>query len=403
MQKKLKKRAFTILSRFFALGLGFAIVIFTSRIWGTAGRGEISLFLSDLALITIFANVATGSSISYYVPKLGFKRLLWPSLLAGILISSIGATIFGFIHSFYFFKFLLTIGIASTVVTILNSYAIGKEKLSIYNLNQVIVPLCTLVFIGVIYFIVGYTSLNTYYYALLFSNLVIVLLFAYKLLHSRKLPPIAVQPQVLTKLLKYGVGIETSSFLQFINYRFSFYIIALYLSIDRLGVFSVSVALSESIWVLSRSLSVVQYSEVLNETDIQKSIQSTIKYSKLTFLLTSLALLIVAFIPQYLFMSIFGEDFSEVKQWLLYLYPGIISIAVSNLMGHYFSALGNIKVLRNKALVGFFITIPLSFFLIPAYGLAGACIVINLAHIASSLYLFYFFWLDVKANRNVII
>lgn len=56
----------TILSKSLILLLNFAVIVLTTQLWGADGRGAVALFVADLGLISIFANVFTGSSVSYF-------------------------------------------------------------------------------------------------------------------------------------------------------------------------------------------------------------------------------------------------------------------------------------------------------------------------------------------------
>ena len=89
--------------------------------------------------------------------------------------------------------------------------------------------------------------------------------------------------------------------------------------------------------------------------------------------------------PESVYVFIFGsEEFASVKYILLLLSPGILAIAVTNVYGNYFSAIGKLKILIIKSAVGVVFTVILSVILIPRLQITGACIFNAVSYIVSS-------------------
>jgi O-antigen/teichoic acid export membrane protein len=202
------------------------------------------------------------------------------------------------------------------------------------------------------------------------------------------------------KTFTYGLGNETSNFFQFLNYRLTFYFIVENLGYSELGVFSVAVSIAEAILIISKSTSSIHFSNVLNNNDSKQNIIKTSLLAKQNLLICVGLCFIFYFIPNDLFIYIFGNSFYEVKMLTIYLFPGIIAIAASNLYGHYFAGIGNYKVLKNKSYLGFIATIVFAILLIPSFNLIGACITMNLSYIVSSIFLYYKFTLDQSKLNN---
>jgi len=66
----------TFLSRFLILVLNFGLVIFSTNIWGSEGKGIISILVADLAIIGFFANIFVGSSVTYFSSKYKTEQIL---------------------------------------------------------------------------------------------------------------------------------------------------------------------------------------------------------------------------------------------------------------------------------------------------------------------------------------
>ena len=71
-EKEIKTTLFTKIIGLFA---SFGLVVLSTRIWGADGRGYISIFLADAALIAVFSNILAGSSAMYYMKKFGRKKV----------------------------------------------------------------------------------------------------------------------------------------------------------------------------------------------------------------------------------------------------------------------------------------------------------------------------------------
>jgi O-antigen/teichoic acid export membrane protein len=100
----------------------------------------------------------------------------------------------------------------------------------------------------------------------------------------------------------------------------------------------------------------------------------------------------IIIIPGSVYEMIFGKAFRGTKEIMLLYLPGILAIAVSDMIGYYFSGIKELKILNIKSIVGLVITVAFSFLLIPKYGILGACIVTTLSYSVSALLLFLKFY-----------
>ena len=195
----------------------------------------------------------------------------------------------------------------------------------------------------------------------------------------------------LKNIIRYGFDNEWSYFFQFLNYRLSYFFIAEILGYRELGIFSVAVSIAEALWIISRSMSVIHFTEVVNSDNPKKDLILTSKIATQNFWFGLLLAGIIILIPNAVFTFVFGINFTEVKTITIYLIPGIIAIAVSNLYGHYFAGIGKMDILKNKSYLGFIATLIGAILLIPKYQLLGACITLNISFIISSIYLYFMF------------
>jgi O-antigen/teichoic acid export membrane protein len=103
-------------------------------------------------------------------------------------------------------------------------------------------------------------------------------------------------------------------------------------------------------------------------------------------------------VPDTIYQMIFGDEFTGIRKYILYLFPGIIAIAVSNLYGHYFAGTGRLNILRDKSLLGLAASLILLPLLVKKYQLTGACISLDVSYVLSSLYLWIRFSKEKKSE-----
>lgn len=386
-----KNTTFTIGSKVIILLTNFVLVVFTTRLWGSEGRGEIALVLANISIITIFSNIFCGGTIAYHVPKQPRDFLLTISFVGAILISISGAIIFSILFGFKYFWPLLIISFLLSLATTISTYWLGMNNIKNYNLLTLLNPIFILIFLAFFYFTLDKTSIFSYFQAYSIGTLSILIIGIAGLAAKEqfKIPEISFHG--IKSVFNYGIYNEFSYLIQFLNYRLSYFFIAKMLGLGQLGIFSIVVSISEAVWIISRSMSVIHFSNVINSDDIIKTRLETKVFARQSFGISSLILSISFLLPASLYKSVFGTEFGDVRKLIIYILPGVLAIAVSNLYGHYFSGIGKLKILRNKSIIGLVATILLLPLLIKKYQLAGVCISMNVSYILSSLYLWFNF------------
>ena len=389
----------TIITKFLIIVANFALVVATTRLWGSEGRGEIALVLANISIIAIFSNIFCGSTIAYHAPKMQRDLLLSIGFTGAILVSLSGSIIFSGIYGFRFFWFLFLIALFLSLTTAVSSYWLGKNNVRNYNLLTLLNPVFVLISLAFFYLILNKTNLNTYYQAYYTgTGIVVVLGIAGILMRNPYKMPGICYPDIKS-ILNYGVKNEFNYLIQFLNYRLSYYFIAEMLGFTQLGVFSVVVSISEAVWIISRSMSAVHFSNVINSDDQLKNRHDTVVFARQSFFISIALLVFSVLIPGTLYQAVFGNEFGDVRRFIIYLLPGIIAIAVSNLYGHYFAGTGNLKILRDKSLLGLALTLILMPLLVKKYHLTGACISLNISYILSSVYLWICFRRETKSSN----
>ncbi|MFP7656331.1 MATE family efflux transporter [Chryseobacterium proteolyticum] len=382
----------TFISRFLILILNFGLVIYTTNMWGSEGKGTISIVIADLTIVGFFCNIFVGSSVTYFASKYKTEQILLYAYLWSVLIGIAVPLIFSIIRPVEYLYYLIGLSVLSSLLAANINLFVGQQNIRMFNLYTILQQVVHIVFIIIIVYLINITSVVSYFIAQLSCFAVLFVTSSFQILGYCKIGRISFSKKIRNKLFDYGWKTQLSAFLQFLNNRLSFYFLEFFKGITSVGVFSIGIAFSEAIWTVSKSLSVVLYSDVVNTSNHNIAIEKTKISLKISFLVTLLFIIIILLLPAQFYVMIFGKDFSETKRITLFLSPGILAIAVSNIIGYYFAGVNKLRILNIKSVIGLIFTIVSSFFIIPRWGITGACIITSVSYCISSGLLFWKFY-----------
>lgn len=382
----------TFFSRFLILILNFGLVIYSTNMWGSEGKGVISIVIADLTIISFFANIFVGSSMSYFASKFKVEQILPFAYLWSVIVGILIPVFFSFNHGSEYSNYLIVLSVLSSLLATNVNLFVGQRNIKMFNLYTVLQQIIHIVFIVIIVYIVKITSVDSYFIAQISCFGLLFLVSAFQVLKQCNFKNISFSKEIGSKLFDYGWKTQLSAFLQFLNNRLSFYFLEYFKGIVSVGIFSVGIAFSEAIWTVSRSLSVVLYADVINNKNSNDAIEKTKVSLRVCFLITLLFIIIMLLIPAEVYSMIFGKDFNQTKEIVLFLSPGILAIAVSNIIGYYFAGINKLRILNVKAIVGLIFTVISSFFIIPKWGIKGACVITSISYCLSSALLFWRFY-----------
>ena len=387
----------TFLSRFLILALNFGLVIFTTNFWGSEGKGIISLVIADLAIVGFFTNIFVGSSVTYFAPKLKKEQILlyayiW-SIIAGVAIPIVFSYVF---YTHQYLIFLIGLCVSSALLTAHINLFVGNQNIQKFNIYSILQQLVHAILLVVFIYFFKIIEVEVYFLTMIFTNLLLFVISFKGLYKNFNFSHIIFSEDSFRKIFNYGWKTQLSAFLQFLNYRLSYYFLGFYKGISSVGVFSVGVAVSEAILMVSRSLSVVLYADVVNSNNQKDSIVKTKKSLKISFLLSFLFIVLILIVPSGIYSFVFGKDFSQTKQIILLLSPGILALATSDIIGYYFAGIHQLKILNIKSIIGLVFTIFASLYAIPKWGILGACLVTSVSYCLTAIILFWKFYQDTK-------
>lgn len=381
----------TFFSKILLLVFNFGLVIYSTQVWGSNGKGIISIVIANLALISFVSQIFVGSSITYFASKSRKEVTLLYAYIWSFLIGGTLPFVFSLFIKDAFIYHLLLLSIFFSLYTANLNFFVGQKKMNAFNLYTLLQQLLHVLFIFFMVSFFNQKQVEVYFNALIACYGLLFFISFFQIFNSGKWSGFQFSFRLLSQLFHYGWKTQLSAFFQFLNYRLSYYFLGFYHGLSSVGIFSIGVAFSEAIWTVSRSLSLVLYSELVNSKQKNANFMRTKISLKISFWLSLLFLFIMLLIPSEVYTLVFGKDFHQTKQIILFLSPGILAIAVSNIIGYYFAGINELNILNTKSIIGLLFTVLLSFFLIPKFGIKGASLVMSISYCLSSLVLFWKF------------
>ncbi len=387
-----KKIISTFSTRLLASVFSFLIIILSTKFLGAEGRGEISILLLGITIITMVSNIFGGTALIYLLPRFDFFKLFVPAITWSVLCSVVfsfvlrnlnlippGSTIDILILS-------LLASLTSANVSLLT----GKEKINEQNMVN-LVQIAILIFVLSLEIYSGNRNVTSYIHALYISYGVSFILSIYFLKDDIKIASLENLLPVLRQILKYGFYVQFAMLVQTLNYRFSFYMLDHTSGKSAVGIYSVAVALADACWLVARSIALVQYARIANTTNPDYAKLLTLRLAKFSFSATTLIVVLLILFPASFYEFVFGKNFGAVRMLLLITSPGIAFFGFNMMVSHYFSGIGKHYLNTLTSLAGFVVTIILSFFLIPRYQMTGAAITSCCSYLVTGLLLFLIF------------
>lgn len=371
--------------------LNLVIAIIISRGLGAEGKGVQGIILTTISILVIFSGIIGPGGLTYLLPRLHFSLLIVPSYLWSLIITSI-MSVFLFHTDLINTKYIIHVLILTFLLSINGvNIAILHVKKRIQASNTVgIVQICTiLISLLYSYFISKNLEIESYIFALYFgysSALIVSYVFTIEYyFNTNYLFPVYKYFVGIKKHLKYGGFNQLDILTQVLSFRLAFYLLKYFTNMADVGIYSNSVSLIESIWIISRSLSLVHHSRIVNSRDSQYNNNLTLLFLKVAGVLASFAILVFILIPSSFYQYVFGAEFGLIRNVILSLSPGVLFFSISFVIGSYLSGVGKHYINSLSSMLGLVVIILMSIILIPLYGIIGAGVAASASYFITTL------------------
>jgi O-antigen/teichoic acid export membrane protein len=395
-----KKILGTIGTRLVNAVLAFVIWTLNAHYLGPEKVGTIFLIIFSVTIIQLFINFIGGAALIYMTPRTGIYKLFIPAYVWTFFITFLTAFLLDFIATLFpaleiipagYFWQVLFLALIMSFSSVNFMLLLGLEKVKIYNyinLVQILVLFLVLLFC---LFGIQFLDVMAYYWAIFISYSLAFLISLIMLWPSFQRVPLTDMKSLLMEILRFGTYVQVANIFQTLNYRLSLKFVDFFSGRAAVGVLSIGITLAEGLWLISRSIAMVQYSRLSNEMNYDYSVRLTLTLAKITWVFTGVAMILLLCIPEFVFTTLFSAKFGDVKMVILSLALDIVTLSVSMIFSGFFSSINKPYHNTISSAIGLGFTIVFGFLLIPEYGIIGAGISATFSYSFATLYQFIVF------------
>lgn len=396
-----KKILGTGITRVMNLLIGFITMMMGTKVLGPAEWGIGFTVLTDVTFLLIGVEFLAGSGLVYFTPRKKLSTLMLLSYSWIVMVMLVYVLLFLVLSRFpEVFDRIVPRGyeVITLLLTFVYSFHnfnlnvfLGKEKVGTFNwvfLLQILVQVTSM---ALFIFVFHIHDAHAFVYSLLCGYsvaFVVGFLLMIPMVKREGHDPLFVTAK---EMLRYGYVIQLSTLVSTLNRRMSIYLLRQHCTEESVGVYGAGSQVGEGVKVFGLSISMVQFSRLSNLTDQEKIVNLTIKFLKITVILTLTALLVLNLLPIRFFELLFSDEFGQVKQIILLMSPGLLFLSAQMIFAHYFSGTGVPKYNLYASLTGLAVTIPCTIILIPSMGIVGAAISFSCTYTAIMLYQWFAF------------
>ncbi len=378
----------SLLSRLGVAFIGFTVLVVSAKYLGVSTRGEISLFLFNIALVQISAEVFSGYHLVHFISKynplkiygFGVLFILTTSIVGNSIVLYAGKHIEGFFWQAYLITFLVTLNTFHCVMIL------GVGQLKQYYALSLLQPLLLLSFLLLNIVIHASLTFSDFIYPLMISFL-LASGFTFLILWNTLKTSNSLKQFAPLTILRNGFAAQLALMMVVLGNKYSFY----WLDSDaELGLYSAAISITESVLLVVNAMVPFYLSKLAIEQK-NKLKELTIRLCAAAIILCSLALVLLNTIPESVYLLLLGDGFKGIKEVMLVYSPAVLLTAVYLILSNYFSGKGEARLVMRSNLFGFILTLCLSPWMVNTYALKGAALTSILVYGSNTAFLTYHF------------
>ena len=399
----LKKILGTIGTRYLIALLNLALIFVNARVLGIEGVGLVGLIVASMNLVVIFNGVLAGNTLVYFMHRYSMRTVMRPAYLwvpLGSVVACGVMALIGFLPAGYEVAICL-LAMLNSYVTANARFLLGKDDIKGFNLTFMLQG-------GLLFFVLmgGYYGLHlptvgTYVAGLFVTNGIAFVVSALRLLPYVRQEQSLEKPVATTRLLRemfaYGLWAGADNLAENCTTRLNYFLVERFGGLGSVGLLDAGTKMAESVWHISRSVSFIEYGEVAKTTDSRTQRQITLRLLRLTALALVVVMSAILCVPERFYTEwLFNAEFAGIRQVIVGLSVGIVTLGCNSVLSHYFIGSGRIRWSAASSAVGLVTLLVAGSLLIPAYGVFGSAVTTSIAFTAMLL----FSWIVFKRYKS---
>ena len=372
-----------------------ATLIMGTKFLGAAEWGTAFIAQTDITFLLIGIELVAGSGLVYFTPRKSPFTLMKISYGWIAFVMLVYTVVFNLLHLFPWVYRIIpqhysTLILAMTFVYSLHEFNLnlflGKGKVATYNWVFLLQILTQVSMMAVFIFVMNLRTAKALLYSQFCGYCLALVVGWILLLPNLKRGEREPWKDSLKEMLHYGAFMQLSMLVSTLNKRLSLYLLNTHCDERSIGVYASGTQVTEGVSIVSQSIGLVEFSALSNTEKEQRAALLTLRFMKLSVLLTFTALLVICLLPTSFFEWLFSAEFSNIRPVILLIAPGVVFFAAHTVLANYFSGTGQPKYNLYASLIGLSVTLVSAFVLIPWLGIRGAAITTTLTYMALFVY-----------------
>lgn len=363
--------------------------ILVARYLGPSGRGVFAVLSVLTALGIQMGNLGFPAATVYFLGKNEEKRqnIFHISLVVGLVGGSI-ISFFIFLMCLIFPDFLIkNVSFNLLVITIISfpfllgtslfsNFLLGIKKYIPYNLFSIISKFVSLLKVILILVILGLGLIEF----VIGTTIAALIVFLFYLIYIYRLDrydlPRNIDKSLFNEMWKYGRKSYLASTLGFLIIRSDILAINYFLGSIPTGIYSISVALIDYIYLLPGVIGTILFTKV-SSGSTHKFTQEVFRY---TFLIMIGICSIAALMAGPVINIMYGQEFHESVLPFIILLPGIIFLGIDTILMQDLAGRGLPKIVYTSPFIALALNVSLNIIIIPMWGINGAAMSSTLSY-----------------------
>jgi O-antigen/teichoic acid export membrane protein len=390
----IKNISYTFLTQIPTIILSVAASIFSTRVIGAAGSGEVALFQSYVQIFILLFCFSFHTAVTYFVSSgkiaaekmtgLGMFILLSSTLLLALILGSdllffkvIPRYISGKTHVIVCI-YLLASFFLTNLVSFIQPFLFSIKKFNTVNRMLIFSSSLNTLGLGIMFGLhmskIHIFSLEQFLMLSVFVQSISASLWVYFFLKHYKIPNlfnIHLGDEIKGVMNFILIG-HLSTFINFFNLQVDIWFVDHYCGKMELGYYSKAANIAQMLWLISNPIATILTPYLIEKNEGKADMFGF--YSRLNGTLIIVSASILFLISPWFFPAFFGPDFVNSVFAFKVLLPGVVIMSLNKVFSVYVYSESKIFYNLLATVVGLAFTLSLDFTLIPKYGMMGAAL-----------------------------
>jgi O-antigen/teichoic acid export membrane protein len=376
--------------------LAFAAGVLVARLLGPEGRGAYALFVVSATLAQMVLGVGIANAAVYFVSKgqlaardvIAATHTLALAAAAITLAVAVVAALISVDRAFGGHRSIWLLPAATAALiegAALRAVLQSQRRFVASGIATILQPAIMLVAAAALYW--ADAGVVAVLVAWTISNWAAALLAAVLIFDAASRIP---RVEHVRRLATFGVQGEAGNVLQLLNYRLDQYLLRAFVGLSGVGIYAVSVSLTEAVWMLANAVALVLVPR-LAAADDEEARRVTPLAARNTIAIGTLAAIVLGIAAPIVVPAVFGHAYEGSVRALWWLLPGTVALTGSKVLTGYIFSRGRPLVNTGITVASLIITLAALLVLVPPFGVEGAAAASSVAygvHFVAALWAF---------------